>query len=203
PKERRRLVNAHEPSAKLSARKFAVQDNAVQHVDIGEHAEMSANDIIHATKPEDRQPSLTKKAKLQLKKELFLQRLESGNGPYSKSHARRLKRKSREKIAGGLDDLRTAITSVEEAIPVAVQNSVQEISEDISASNPPSRVKPKPGQIGEGKAAPLSKTQRKRALQVEQIRHPLILSNPDYVSNPFETIRKHAQNTLVKRQDSV
>lgn len=37
--------------------------------------------------------------------------------------------------------------------------------------------------------------------ELEKLRQPLILSNPQYSSNPFQTIRTHAQNTLVKRVD--
>jgi hypothetical protein len=72
--------------------------------------------------------------------------------------------------------------------------------------------------IGEGKAGPLTKNQRRRALyvslfslvlqgtlnipcrQVEQFRQPLIRSNPEFASNPFQTIRTHAQNTLIKHR---
>ena len=34
----------------------------------------------------------------------------------------------------------------------------------------------------------------------ERLRVPMILSNPEFSSNPFETIRKHAQNTLLKHE---
>lgn len=34
--------------------------------------------------------------------------------------------------------------------------------------------------------------------KIERLRHPLILSNPQFGSNPFQTIRTHAQNTLIK-----
>jgi len=62
------------------------------------------------------------------------------------------------------------------------------------------RTQQKAGKIGEGKNMSLSKNQRKRALQMEQFRQPLIRSNPEFVNNPFQTIRTHAQNTLVKHQ---
>ena len=35
--------------------------------------------------------------------------------------------------------------------------------------------------------------------ELERLRHPLILANPDFTSNPFQTIRTHAQNTLIAR----
>ena len=34
----------------------------------------------------------------------------------------------------------------------------------------------------------------------ERRRIPMILANSEFSSNPFQTIRKHAQNTLVKHQ---
>jgi hypothetical protein len=79
--------------------------------------------------------------------------------------------------------------------------------------------RPKPGKIGEGRKNPLSKSQRKHALYVvtllqwssiilpsnsvvEQLRQPLILSNPEFSSNPFQTLRTHAQNSLSKHYTS-
>lgn len=58
----------------------------------------------------------------------------------------------------------------------------------------------RPGLIGEGRKAPLSASQRRRALQLEQARQPLIFSNPEFASNPFHAIRTHAQNTLMKHE---
>ena len=35
--------------------------------------------------------------------------------------------------------------------------------------------------------------------ELERLRHPLILQNPEFSANPFQTIRIHAQNTLLKQ----
>ncbi|GLB36259.1 putative ribosome biogenesis protein SLX9 [Lyophyllum shimeji] len=198
PKETHRRSGAHEPSVKLRKRKFAVQDNAVEHVKIGDAIEASGTEILESLSASEVRPVRTKKEKLQQKHEAFLQRLDISHSPYSKSHLRRMKRKAKEQIAGGLDDMQAAIASLDEEIPAAVSQSVKDAA--ASSSAPPSRAHIKPGMIGEGKKAPLSKSQRKRALQTEQVRHPLILSNPDFKANPFQTIRTHAQNTLVMRQ---
>lgn len=87
--------------------------------------------------------------------------LESSRSPYSKSHERRLKRKAKEQVAGGMSDMQAAISAVDD----------DALAQDAQSSEDPShghetRPKPKakPGQIGEGKGAPLSKSQRKRAL---------------------------------------
>ncbi|KZT30505.1 hypothetical protein NEOLEDRAFT_1082524 [Neolentinus lepideus HHB14362 ss-1] len=197
PKERRQRVSTHAKSVRLTKRRLTDQANTLEQPVIEDVVEPSVSNPLPPAKLDEREAYLTKKEKQHLKRELFLQRLETGSAPYSKSHARRLKRKSREKIAGGLDELHAAIVSVEEEIPVAVKNSIQDTTKDGSSSDPPAKAKPQLGQIGKGKT--LSQSQRKTVLRVEQIRHPLILSNPDYISNPFETIRKHAQNTLVKR----
>ncbi|KAJ3001549.1 hypothetical protein NUW54_g6352 [Trametes sanguinea] len=77
---------------------------------------------------------------------------------------RTLKRKAKEQVAGGLGDIKAAISALEEDIPVAVQNSVAAATE--ADASKPAKPKPKPGQIGEGKGAPLNKNQRKKALYV-------------------------------------
>ncbi|KAJ6503419.1 ribosome biogenesis protein SLX9-domain-containing protein [Mycena vitilis] len=188
PKDRRKRVGGHEPSVRLPKRQFAVQDNAVEHIDIGGAEEESAVDLLA---PTDAEPQLKKKEKLQLKREALLQRLESSHSPYSKSHARRLKRKEKEQVGGGLDDIQLALAAVDD-------DAAPELLEDPTAGDvqpKPKKVKPKPGQIGEGKAATLSKAQRKRALEMEKLRHPLILANPEF---SWKAIRTHAQNTLVQ-----
>lgn len=147
--------------------------------------------------------------------------MEASRSPYSKSHARRLKRKAKEQVGGGLSDIQAAITAVEEDAPKLIQASIREAAE-AEAEGPKGtvnepRVKSNPGLIGQGRGAPLTKAQRKKALcvsifsaeilkltiarrELEKKRHPLILGNPAFSKNPFETIKAHAQNTLVKHQ---
>ena len=93
--------------------------------------------------------------------------LEQSRSPYSKSHERRLKRKAREQVAGGLNEIKAALAAVEDEIPAAMQASVPVSAETVDTmgdSPRPKKVHPKPGLIGEGKTAPLSKSQRKRVL---------------------------------------
>ncbi|KIP12463.1 hypothetical protein PHLGIDRAFT_113553 [Phlebiopsis gigantea 11061_1 CR5-6] len=138
---------------------------------------------------------MKKKEKQSLKHERFLQKLEASRAPYSKSHGRRLKRRAKEQVANGLDEIKAAISAVEMGDPSAGADAIPS-----SAAQPAQRARLAPGQIGEGKHVPLSKAQRKRALAAERLRVPMILSSPEFSSNPFETIRKHAQNTLVKHE---
>ncbi|KAF8216109.1 ribosome biogenesis protein SLX9-domain-containing protein [Mycena galopus ATCC 62051] len=200
PKDRRKRVGGHEPSVKLVKRQFAVQDNAVDHVEIGGGAAESAVDLLANAEDPHAGPVLKKKEKQQLKREALLQRLESSHSPYSKSHERRLKRKAKEQLAGGdLDAIQMAIAAVDddEADAPELLQPEDSMVED-AAPVKQKKQKPKPGQIGEGKGATLSKAQRKRALELEKARHPLILNNSDFALNPFQTIRTHAQNTLLQ-----
>jgi len=70
--------------------------------------------------------------------------------PVSRSHGRRLKRKAREQLGGGLGDLHNAIKTVVDTGAAA---------EGEASLNPS-----KPGAIGKGSSSTLSKSQRKRVL---------------------------------------
>ena len=95
--------------------------------------------------------------------------LESTQSPYSKSHNRRLKRKAKEQLAGGLGDMHVAIGALEDdnlTIGDHDQQSVEANAKNFVPKEIKLKPKVKPGQIGEGKGAPLNKSQRKRALYV-------------------------------------
>ncbi|KAL0951044.1 hypothetical protein HGRIS_007784 [Hohenbuehelia grisea] len=198
PKAQRRRLGAHAPSVKLAKRQFAAQDGAtLEHIEIGAAAEASGNQILEALNEAEVQPVLKKKEKQQLKHEVLMQKLEQNHSPYSKSHNKRLKRKAREQVAGGMNEIQAVISSMDDFQPSAPSNDV-EAADAAAMSASGSRPKPKLGLIGEGKGVPLTKNQRKRALVMEKMRQPLIRSNPEFSSNPFQTIRTHAQNTLLK-----
>ncbi|KAG6849862.1 hypothetical protein H0H93_004211 [Arthromyces matolae] len=197
PKDIRRPIRGHEPSVKLGTRNFAAQAASIEHIETGVAASASATEILQSMSSPNAQPVLRKKEKMQAKHQAFLQRVESSTASYSKSHARRLKRKAKEQIANGLGDMQSAIASLDQdlSLPPVIQHEINtEHTTDQRIHHA------RPGMIGEGKKAPLSRAQRKKALHLEQVRHPLILSNPDFASNPFKTIRTHAQNTLLKRE---
>ncbi|KAH7931109.1 hypothetical protein BV22DRAFT_1077883 [Leucogyrophana mollusca] len=199
PKERRKRTHTHEPSVTLEKRQFAVQDNAVEHIEIGADAEASGQQILQSITDEEPRNVIKKKEKQQLKREAFIDRLKSTISPYSKVQKRRFNRQQREKVGGGLDEMHAAISAMEKD-----EIAEQHTPELNDPQNPrSSQARRKVGQIGEGKGATLSKNQRKRALELERLRHPLILSNPQYASNPFQTIRTHAQNTLLKHPASI
>ncbi|KAH8988916.1 ribosome biogenesis protein SLX9-domain-containing protein [Lactarius akahatsu] len=220
----RSISRAHTASAKPVSRAFAVQDNSVQHVTVGAFKDVPADEILHSVNNDDGdsiRPAtiLNKKEKRILKHELFIERLEASRAPYSKSHARRLKRKERERLAGGgMESLASALpsittdvviatgtsksagegpnTSAGSARPTAAASTAEPdpmFVPDPEAPSPPARL----GQIGQGKGTPLTRSQRRRALKAERFRQPLIRADPAFATNPFGTIRTHAQNTLV------
>ncbi|THU91734.1 hypothetical protein K435DRAFT_961558 [Dendrothele bispora CBS 962.96] len=200
PKDRRTRISLHNSSVKLAKRQLAAPDNQVEHVEIGSALDVPAQELLQSTDNPEAGVSIRKKDKLQLKKEAFLQRLELTGSPYSKSHQRRLKRKAREQLGQGLNDIRAVLHTVDKAEESQAADNAKDTdsSQNLLLSKP--RIKP--GQIGEGKSSTLSTSQRKQILQVERLRMPLIMSNPQFSSNPFQTIRTHAQNTLVKHESS-
>lgn len=140
--------------------------------------------------------------------------VEASRLPYSKSHAKRLKRKAKEELAGGsLSDIQSAIAAVESDQKSLARETLAEPSKNANPSKLPAKT-PNTGLIGEGKRAPLSQTKRKNALcvpgsnwrilltqytrKLERMRHSAIIVNSDFKANPFHAIRTHAQNTLVK-----
>ncbi|KAK0465194.1 ribosome biogenesis protein SLX9-domain-containing protein [Desarmillaria tabescens] len=165
PKDHRKRTVVHMPSARLQG-----------------------HSVTSTGLPESK---LKKKDKQQSKHETFMQRLELSHQPYSKSHARRLKRKAKEQVANGMTEIQDALPSLDE----------DETNNDAAKNTDDQRPQEKArgGQIGKGKGPTLTSAQRKRALKLEQLRHPLILTNSKFATNPFETIRTHAQNTLLQR----
>jgi hypothetical protein len=105
-----------------------------------------------------------KKEKKQMKHQAFLERLQSPQSPYSRSHNRRLKRKEKQQLVAKMDDLNAALN--------ALQSGSLETSKAIPGVTTPRRdenitgVTSDVGYIGKGKGATLSANQRKRVLYV-------------------------------------
>jgi len=146
---------------------------------------------------EEPHKALTKKEKLQIKRDAFMDKLRLSHSSSSKNQKRRLKKKQKEQVGGGLEAIQAALSALDDDDGVPKQ-TVQVADKLIHP-----KVKPKLGQIGEGKGAPLTKNQRKQALKMERLRAPMILANPEFASHPFQTIRTHAQNTLLKHEHPV
>ena len=95
--------------------------------------------------------------------------IEASRLPYSKSHAKRLKRKAKEELAGGsLSDIQSAIAAVESDDKTLAGETLVEHSKDADPSKLPAKTS-NAGLIGEGKGVPLSQTKRKNALYVSRL----------------------------------
>ncbi|KAH7341805.1 ribosome biogenesis protein SLX9-domain-containing protein [Rhizoctonia solani] len=205
PKDRRnKLTQRHQPSAKTVSRIFAVpgsrrkrliRKTSLDYGDADELLRTTAAQPTTTSKVPVNTP--TKKEKQQAKHERLLQRLSVGTSPYSKSHNRRLKRKQKTTLSTDLQSVQNVLNTIAEDILPAVGESKY---------NPESHhtIRPKqaPGIIGEGKGVTLTKQQRKRALELEQLRQSAIMTNSDYRKNPFDAIRRHAQNSLLSHENS-
>ena len=142
---------------------------------------MQATDILGTFFTEsDPKPPISKKAKSTLKRARLLEsvfrlsissrvdlnhplEVETSRLPYSKSHARRLKRKAKEELAGGtLSDIQSAIAAMESDVKTLGEKLLAKPPNN-EPSKPPAK-KPNTGLIGEGKGTPLSQNQRKNAL---------------------------------------
>jgi len=126
-----------------------------------------------------------------------MDRLQASQSPYSRSHNRRLKRKEKQQLGSGMSDLNAALGALDDPAEEVHRPGITTARRRGTTDAKP-RVKP--GQIGEGKGDPLTKAQRKKALLTERLRISLVQSTPEFSKNPFETIRLHAQNTLVPHE---
>ncbi|KAI6007315.1 hypothetical protein EDD15DRAFT_2210444 [Pisolithus albus] len=190
PKQRRVRATPH----RLANHPFAISDAPAEAFEMRASTSVQPDycEPTHesVTSPQDQEPlagalpGLSKKEKQRRKHEAF----HSGDD-YNK--------KTREQVGGGMADMDLALSALQEK-DSSLQSAKGPHTDSVT---PSSTVKPTAtGRIGKSKGVPLSNAQRKRALQVENLRHPLILSDPQFSSNPFGTIRIHAQNTLEKRR---
>ncbi|WAQ82958.1 hypothetical protein PtA15_3A324 [Puccinia triticina] len=135
------------------------------------------------------QPSATTKPKPDRR----VSRARDSVQPYSKSHAKRLKKKAKEQAVVG--DLRPVIAALDEVLtttPTTAPSNPVEKSLPARAPQEPSTAatQPKPA----SKKA-LSHKQKAKVLREESIRLPAILSHPEFKKNPFAAIRTHIQNS--------
>ncbi|CAE6410648.1 unnamed protein product [Rhizoctonia solani] len=204
PKDRRsKLSQRHQPSAKTASRIFAISEEQTERIDQDKDlSELPANELLRTTVTQPTNASKapahapTKKEKQQAKHERLLQRLAAGTSPYSRSHNRRLKRKQKTMLSTDLQSVQKALDTIaEDILPPAAE------TETSAADHAPVRSKQTPGMIGEGKGVTLTKQQRKRALELERLRQSTIMTNTDYRQNPFDAIRRHAQNSLLSHEN--
>jgi len=177
PKQRTTL---HVPAVRLGRRQFALPDAKVI-VQPG-----------HEPKPKlvpDSTPST--KDKRQKRLDSLARQIASRTQLYSKSHARRLKRKARDTLHGD------GLSSVDQALNDLVAESNPQIS--TSSKIPNSAVERVVSTSSSLKESNLTAARLRKILKTEQSRIPAIIGHPDFAANPFSTIRLHAANTLEKR----
>lgn len=176
PVDRRKRTPRHEQSHKTGV--------VTQSSDAVDEGPRDQERVPNSTRLKTARLGITKKQKQSLRRDALKQRLGIAGSPYSKSHRKRLNRK-------GKDRLITDLKAVEQAIAAVDMNHSSTHSNSLGARQ---------GQIGEGNPSSLTSKQRQRTLHLESLRHKLVLQTPEFVSNPFQTIRTHAQNTLIKHQ---
>jgi len=192
PKATRSKTRAHTQSAKLAHRfNNITADQGVEKVDVGSKADVSVPEILHSMTPVVT-PQLTKKEKHKMKHELFMERFQSLHSPYSKSHNRKLKQKAKQQLTANLTDLETALNEIDKDVPGRIPSRIKDYSSTSSR-----RDGLKPIQIREGKGAPLTKAERRQTFRIESKRATAVQANQEYSTNPFEIIRRYAQNNLV------
>ncbi|KAL7338907.1 ribosome biogenesis protein SLX9-domain-containing protein, partial [Rhodotorula toruloides] len=113
--------------------------------------------------------------------------LDSDTTPYSKSHARRLRRAAKPQ-----NNLVASLTEVEAVLPSIEPEEQDGAEDDMYDEEAPA--KSKTG--GKGKEK-LTAKKRQRVLTAESARLPAIIKNESFASSPFATIRQHTLNTLI------
>ncbi|EGU12895.1 hypothetical protein RTG_00934 [Rhodotorula toruloides ATCC 204091] len=113
--------------------------------------------------------------------------LDNDTTPYSKSHARRLRRAAKPQ-----NNLVASLTEVEAVLP-SIEPEEQD-GDEYGMYDEEVPAKSKTG--GKGKEK-LTAKKRQRVLTTESARLPAIIKNESFASSPFATIRQHTLNTLI------
>lgn len=168
-----------------------------------------------------------KKLKQKNKRAALMQKLVESSipvSPYSKSYNRRLKRKQKQSM--GLDSMTAALDDAVPDLSMAMlpesssATSTRPVTSNLSAQPAPpesflakrtrtenkqltQKAKTAQGKIGEDTVhKSMSARQRQKMLNEERNRLPAVLAHKSFSANPFETIRLHAQNTIVPLEKS-
>ncbi|GAA6046866.1 hypothetical protein JCM3770_005682 [Rhodotorula araucariae] len=142
----------------------------------------------------------TKAEKAYNRHKVLLEKITAGASPYSKSHARRVRR-----AAQPANNLVASLAEVEAVLPQLSDEGVsgEEGGEDqeyeMEGGEELGQVqKPKTG--GKGKEK-LTAKKRQRVLTAESARLPAIIKNEAFATSPFATIRQHTLNTLLMQKN--
>ncbi|BGP23907.1 hypothetical protein JCM10295v2_002808 [Rhodotorula toruloides] len=165
----------------------AVKAAAAEAAETEAGADVSEPDQMGAVYEVPAKPKQTKAEKAHARRKELLEKVNASTMPYSKSHARRLRRAAKPQ-----NNLVASLTEVEAVLP-SIEPEAQEGDED-DMYDEEAPAKAKTG--GKGKEK-LTAKKRQRVLTAESARLPAIIKNESFSASPFATIRQHTLNTLI------
>ncbi|SCZ98928.1 BZ3500_MvSof-1268-A1-R1_Chr7-1g09318 [Microbotryum saponariae] len=149
----------------------------------------------------------TKATKQHLKRQALLDQITSSQQPYSKSHARRMKRAAKPE-----NNLVADLRQVEQALPptswtttslmgdaLGMQHGEEVEQEDVDVGMEEGGVRGLKG--GKGKEK-LTAKKRSRVLESEASRLPAVLTNKDFKKDAFAAIRLHMMNQIEAEKET-
>ncbi|KAM0788968.1 hypothetical protein ACM66B_003041 [Microbotryomycetes sp. NB124-2] len=163
------------------------------------------------TKPfettKDKTKPVTRSDKQWAKHQALLQKINASQEPYSKSHARRVRRaqKSSNNLVASLKDVQDELSLVEsrEAPRTHAKTADKEEMDTDEAQEEGDEMEPESRAKTGGKGQPkLTAKKRSKVLSTESARLPAILANPTFAANPFATIRTHTLNTIAMQKNA-
>ncbi|GAA6031181.1 hypothetical protein JCM8097_004047 [Rhodosporidiobolus ruineniae] len=142
---------------------------------------------------------VTKAEKAYNKRKALLEKLSASATPYSKSHARRLRRaaKPENNLVASLNDVEALLPTV---TPLQPERGEDEDEDGDAGMEEEDEVEEKKMKDGKGKER-LTAKKRQRVLTAESARLPAIIKNESFAASPFATIRQHTLNTLVTQKN--
>ncbi|BGP15181.1 hypothetical protein JCM10213_008679 [Rhodosporidiobolus nylandii] len=166
---------------------------------ISAQVEMAAEVEAQPAEQEERAPRqpkerVTKAEKAYNKRKALLEKLSASQTPYSKSHARRVRRaqKPENNLVASLEEMQ-AMLPVAEPLPTLDAEGDEGMDEEEEEEKPKMK-------DGKGKEK-LTAKKRQRVLTAESARLPAIIKNESFAASPFATIRQHTLNTLVTQKN--
>ncbi|KAA1110738.1 hypothetical protein PGT21_030542 [Puccinia graminis f. sp. tritici] len=196
---RSRLIHASQSKTTmpLSKRQFSLPEDHSQRLEQVDPT-TSANEILHELNEDPKAyvlSSSSSKTTTKHNSDRRVIRARDSAQPYSKSHAKRLKKKAKEQAVVG--DLRPVMEALDEVLATAPPTTT---TTNLPTSLPTGlhQHQQKPSSTVQRNPASkksLSHKQKAKVLHEESIRLPSILNHPEFKKNPFAAIRTHIQNS--------
>ncbi|GAA5894483.1 hypothetical protein JCM8208_006254 [Rhodotorula glutinis] len=146
----------------------------------------------------------TKAQKAYNRRKELLDKVAASTTPYSKSHARRLRRHAQpaNNLVASLAEVEAVLPDVDGAEgegsgPEDDDEGRYEMVDEAEVQGGQAK-----GKGGKGKEK-LTAKKRQRVLTAESARLPAIIKNEQFAKSPFATIRQHTLNTLIAQKGAV